>query len=254
MLNLDLSRTLEPISHPPQPFRFLSLPLELRQNIYRALLVHQGRFYFRRDDRVVGLNAQILRVSKQVFHEAKAVLYSQNEFAIWPGHLGDVWSDLESFGDENLGLIRMLHIETRRGMLEVQTSHLSYAMKMGEILPKMTSLEQITVCVRTPRSISSEDRVKIATTQFIKAKFACKFSWKWEYEGPACCEWHQDANRRTKDACRRAASILMQAAGRLDKIVDNKNESDIEIREGRMMHEVKLVREDMCRWRTSALP
>lgn len=69
--------------------RFMELPPELRINIYEALLVdHRARdergWLLGNDD--CKLHTAVLRTSKQIYSEARPVLYGKNKFSVIIGH------------------------------------------------------------------------------------------------------------------------------------------------------------------------
>ena len=72
-----------------QSFRFMELPPELRINIYEALLVdhraHDERGWLLGNDDCK-LHTAVLRTSKQIYSEARPVLYGKNKFSVIIGH------------------------------------------------------------------------------------------------------------------------------------------------------------------------
>lgn len=74
-----------------KPFPFELLPLELRNEIYKHLLVSEEAIRF--SDPPIGIQrqAQILRISSKVHHEAAAILYGHNKFEFYsPSNLPPV--------------------------------------------------------------------------------------------------------------------------------------------------------------------
>jgi hypothetical protein len=70
--------------------RFMELPPELRVNIYEALLVdnraRDEKGWLLDDRDKCKLHTAVLRTSKQVYSEARPVLYSKNKFSVRIGH------------------------------------------------------------------------------------------------------------------------------------------------------------------------
>lgn len=92
------------LSH-PQPFRFLALPIDIRHDIYHTLLVPcTGRIIIDRNEFSPPTNWQILLVSKQVYTEARPILYSANIFTMCRElDSNNAWLTLNSMGPTNLG-------------------------------------------------------------------------------------------------------------------------------------------------------
>lgn len=100
----------------PAPFRFLDLPPEIRNMVYRNLLIFKNRF---------ACHPQILATSKQVNKEAKTILYGDNtvDIKLWE----DGWYIHGSLftGDwpEYLRNVRLLRIAYGTQLLEHAFAH-----------------------------------------------------------------------------------------------------------------------------------
>lgn len=85
------------LSAPPNPFRFLDLPGELRNHIYRHALVSANTFTIKLQ--FPSTDTSLLRVNKQILAEASTIFYQENIF--WfpqPLFVGaPIISQLESF-------------------------------------------------------------------------------------------------------------------------------------------------------------
>lgn len=69
------------------PFRFLHLPAEIRNSIYRLLLCQPTTIGYA--DRTMNLHPAVLRANHQVYDEAKHILYGENYFEIGIRHRFD---------------------------------------------------------------------------------------------------------------------------------------------------------------------
>ncbi|KAF7510830.1 hypothetical protein GJ744_005930 [Endocarpon pusillum] len=124
LADISSTPTMAPTSSSP----FLSLPPEIRMMIYRYLLskkltktvVHIKKELFRqpktcsRDKATptvpTTLSSQLLRVCRQIYHEAVAILYSENVFKVNELHV--LHEDfLCSIGVRNLALLNSVTIE-----------------------------------------------------------------------------------------------------------------------------------------------
>ena len=95
---------------------FLSLPSELRNNIYEQLLVLQEPVaspidLWRRQSQVQALTPGLLRANKTVHFEASSMLYAQNCFDFTMCTSEDVTSFLEQIGHNNASYILSIYID-----------------------------------------------------------------------------------------------------------------------------------------------
>jgi hypothetical protein len=95
---------------------FLRLPVELRNMIYSYLLILKDPIdpmSERIPHQKSKVHAQIISTNTQIYHEARAVLYSQNcfVFIIW----SIVWTDafFDEIGSENASYIRSVLVDFR---------------------------------------------------------------------------------------------------------------------------------------------
>ncbi|QDS71414.1 hypothetical protein FKW77_003286 [Venturia effusa] len=168
-----------------RPFPFLKLPAELRNRIYdlaltfpkRVTLTSGIRKHSRRQsayrvlsrdfmqDRGV-LNPSILRVNKQIYHEAMPVFYNQ------PLEFVDavaLYSFLAQIGQDAIPLIRQIRIE-RVSILKEQTTHPAFT-----ILAYATNLEALSIgylianhAVRNPYRGSPHTHSPLAAQPFFQ--------------------------------------------------------------------------------------
>ena len=239
----QVSRSLSLNSSDAPPFRLLDLPIEIRLLIYRTLLVHNFKLEVVVDRQLFPINAQIILVCRQTNIEGTSVLYAQNELSIRSRNLARDWGGLYSLGARNLGFIRKLYIESGPGMWKLdmrnQLGGSELSCQTG-ILPEMTALDTITLCIRWldyESSACSLDWLRNAT-EGIRTYGSSPLSGF----GPTCCDWHQHYNKRLKMFARQTAKVLMQNNSSLDKMVETRQEEEMEIRSGSLIHEMMLVR------------
>jgi len=84
----------------------LTLPVEIRLQIYDLLLVHEKPLQIKPDEDEKQVELAILQTCKQVYHEASPILYSQNIFAATDPE--DIFLLLLYIGLENFRLIKHL--------------------------------------------------------------------------------------------------------------------------------------------------
>ena len=94
------------------PPNFFSLPRELRDQIYKLVLLHQGPIdpcldYYREQKLTPGL----LRANKTVHREASLLFYAQNQFDFTTVTTEDVASFLKQIGRNNADDIRHIYID-----------------------------------------------------------------------------------------------------------------------------------------------
>ncbi len=102
---------------------FASLPPEIRNRIYRMVLVRKRPIQFQVGDRGNSCSAAILRTCRQVYHEARSVLYGENVFVFTRiPHQTGLWyaryrtevgyTDMERFfssiGPHNISMLKRL--------------------------------------------------------------------------------------------------------------------------------------------------
>ncbi|RJE17735.1 hypothetical protein PHISCL_09929 [Aspergillus sclerotialis] len=90
---------------------FLSLPPEIRCEIYKYLLVHKGYFclFYRGGDQELASN--ILCTNKMIFNEARSLLYGHNRFDFTTCKSDFVFQFLDQIGRHNASYIRYMRIE-----------------------------------------------------------------------------------------------------------------------------------------------
>ena len=90
-----------PHHHPTPPL--LRLPGEIRNSIYRILLTYHGSINF-----AMRLHCHLI-LNKQIYAEARFILYTENDFAIvapcWPKE-GGIMKIIDRFKKEDVELIR----------------------------------------------------------------------------------------------------------------------------------------------------
>jgi len=101
------------------PLSFLSLPRELRDQIYELVLLHEESIdpwagFFSRQKLTPGL----FRVNKATHNEAISLFYTWNCFDFTKGHSENIASFLEQIGRSNADCIRHIQIDFPRFFLE----------------------------------------------------------------------------------------------------------------------------------------
>ncbi|KAI9701130.1 MAG: hypothetical protein M1836_001799 [Candelina mexicana] len=140
--NIDDGSHTEAATGKPQPFRFLDLPRELRDQIYQHSLVsdgyiqHPAKYKFQA---IPELGVNLLRTCRQIHNEASQVLYGYNTFQIRPsdtkrGRPGVGW--LDQFGTHNCANIKRIEIVTR-GLARFTYAQLE---KLCAALPNLTTI------------------------------------------------------------------------------------------------------------------
>ncbi|KAH7359749.1 hypothetical protein BKA66DRAFT_445259 [Pyrenochaeta sp. MPI-SDFR-AT-0127] len=95
------------------PTNFLSLPSEIRNNIYERLLVLQEPIEFRysKFERLQNLTPELLLVNKTIYREASSLMYAQNCFNISICTSEEVVSFIERIGRNNARYIQHIYID-----------------------------------------------------------------------------------------------------------------------------------------------
>jgi hypothetical protein len=91
------------------PFRFLHLPAEVRNNIYRLLLCQPTTIQAIRP--IVYLHPAVLRVNHQVHDEAEVILYGENYFGM---NINDQYDDQSAYFDRCNYFIKDVDREPRQ--------------------------------------------------------------------------------------------------------------------------------------------
>src|SRR6267378_3922920 len=83
-LQTSHQETVAPVQWPDTTFPLMKLPLEIRNRVYRELLLSENslRMVDLESADINGLHPVILRTCRQVYNEATKVLYEENEFRI----------------------------------------------------------------------------------------------------------------------------------------------------------------------------
>ena len=155
----------------PKPFRFLDLPKEIRDIIYRHVLICEDSTVCINKNGVarpseVKQAIMFFRISKFVAAEAKQIFYAENLF--WNSRLPDATRFIETIGQHNASQIKMLQIdvmtyedEDARQIACCTTSALKITAKnLGEVC---TGLE---VLYLTPEQYWERNRVTVNRTCF----------------------------------------------------------------------------------------
>jgi hypothetical protein len=146
---------------------FLSLPSEIRNEIYGLLLLHQssirpwGDRCLPQQTRTPGL----FRANKTVHREATPLFYGQNRFDFTLGHVG-IASFLEKIGRDNAGYIRhniSLEYESVRFLTKIQ----SHCTNLGVItvpFPRIYDLDFALGRLGNPKIVT--EVLKLVDTSF----------------------------------------------------------------------------------------
>ena len=114
-------------AHPPAkpPFPFLSLPSELRNNIYRLLLTSSSPeiasspniLLTRTSNALLNIHPALLLTCRQINAEATSILYAENRFQAHPTWLTDMTFALDPgrpiVSTRCVGMIRRWHLRVR---------------------------------------------------------------------------------------------------------------------------------------------
>lgn len=95
---------------PHIPANLLTLPRELRNNIYEQLLVSQEPIDSAINSWPTYLDPAVLRANRTIHHEASLVLYGRNRFYFYHEESEDILMFLDTIGRDNASRIRYIII------------------------------------------------------------------------------------------------------------------------------------------------
>lgn len=141
----------------------LALPGELRNEIFKQVLVVQGPInpgY--RSCQSQPLTPELLRVNKAIHHEASSLLYSQNCFDLTTYNSEGLISFLNQIGSQNASYVRHIYIEFP-DILDPGTNNATYGEDCVRFLAKFqsdcTDLSTITMSLDSASAVARKLRV-----------------------------------------------------------------------------------------------
>ena len=172
---------------PKKPFRFLELPLELRQEVYRLVLSRNRQvFQFPPDGSAATTNGpvdvRIFAVSRVVYEESIPIFYQSNTFAINVDNLPlFVQESTGNISPRPTALLRTVHI----GLLLIRTdpmwdldcpieNHLTKQLKLAQLWSMLESCRRLISVEVTIYVTMSDKATHVVLTSCAETDLICK--------------------------------------------------------------------------------